>query len=80
MSDDQITNLHRRMDSQDKILAEIRDKLVSHIAEEEMIKPAISDLVALWRGSKIIGGILGSLAALGAGLWAFVEWTRNHLR
>lgn len=78
--EDPIANLHRRMDTQDEILREIRDKIVAHIATETEMKPALDELVALWKGSKVISRILASLFAAGAALWALFVWAKEHLK
>jgi len=72
-----IANLHRRMDSQDTILREIDRKITAHLAESDSIRPALEELVALWKGSKIIIPILASMAAA---VWAVVGWAKDHLK
>ena len=64
---DLINNIHRRMDIQDDLLREIRDKVIS----QETMKPALEELVALWKGSKIMIPLLASAAAM---IWAVVAW------
>lgn len=65
------------MDAQDAVLTEIRDMVVSHIATEREIKPAIDELVALWKGSKLI---IPLLASAGAMLWAVIAWAKDHVK
>ena len=72
-----IQNLHRRLDTQDALLREIRDTVISHIATEKEIKPAVDELVAMWKGSKIIIPILASAAAT---LWAVLAWAKDHVK
>jgi hypothetical protein len=72
-----IQNLHRRMDTQDKILLEIRDTITAHIATEATIKPAIEELVTLWKGSKLI---IPMMVAAALSLWGFVEWAMAHIK
>ncbi len=72
-----IQNLHRRMDTQDKILLEIRDTITAHIATEEEVKPAIDELVSLWKGSKILIPLLVSASAMA---WAVFSWTKDHIK
>lgn len=74
---DELANLHRRMDTQDTLLREIRDKVVGHIAEESTYKTALEELVVLWRGSKII---IPTFAAITACLWAVIVWFRDHVK
>ena len=77
---DSIENLHRRMDTQDALLREIRDKVVAHIAADKEMKPSLDELVALWKGSKIISAILAALCAFGAALWALFVWAKDHIK
>ena len=72
-----IANLHRRMDSQDRLLLEIDRKITSHMAESDAIKPALEELVALWKGSKILIPIMAGAAARG---WADTAWAKDHLK
>lgn len=68
-----INNIHRRMDLQDDLLREIRDKVIS----QENMKPALEELVALWKGSKIMIPLLASAAAM---IWAVVAWAKDHIK
>ena len=70
---DLINNINRRMDLQDDLLREIRDKVIS----QETMKPALEDLVALWKGSKIMIPMMASAAGL---LWAFWTWAQDHIK
>ena len=72
-----IANLHRRMDQQDKMLLEIRDKINAHVVESDQTRPALEELVALWKGSKILIPILASMAAA---VWAVVAWAKEHIK
>lgn len=77
---DPIQNLHRRMDTQDALLLEIRDRVVAHIAKENEMKPALDELVSLWKGSKVISRILATLCAFGAAVWALFVWAKDHIK
>ena len=68
-----INNIHRRMDIQDDLLREIRDKVIS----QETMKPALEELVTLWKGSKIMIPMMASAAGL---LWAFWTWAKDHIK
>ena len=68
-----INNIHRRMDLQDDLLREIRDKVIS----QETMKPALEELVTLWKGSKIMIPMMASAAGL---LWAFWTWAKDHIK
>lgn len=70
---DLINNIHRRMDLQDDLLREIRDKVIS----QETMKPALEELVTLWKGSKIMIPLLASAAAM---IWAVVAWAQDHIK
>jgi hypothetical protein len=72
-----ISNLHRRMDSQDRILLEIDRKITSHMAESDTIRPALEELVSLWKGSKILIPIMASAAAM---IWAVIVWAKDHIK
>lgn len=76
----EIEHLHRRMDAQDALLLEIRDKIVAHIALEAEVRPAIDELVALWKGSKVMSRIMATLFAAGAAVWALFVWARDHIK
>jgi len=70
---DLINNIHRRMDLQEDLLREIRDKVIS----QETMKPALEELVTLWKGSKIMIPLLASAAAM---IWAVVAWLKDHIK
>ena len=70
---DLISNIHRRMDLQDDLLREIRDRVIS----QETMKPALEELVTLWKGSKIMIPLLASAAAM---IWAVVAWAKDHIK
>ncbi len=78
--EDPIANIHRRMDTQDVLLTEIRDMIVAHIATEKEMKPALDELVSLWKGSKIMSRILATVCAGAAVLWALFVWAKDHLK
>lgn len=72
------------MDTQDELLREIRDMIVSHIAEHEERKiiasasaKALDEIVLLWRASKIIIPALILIVTAAAGAWA---WAKDHVR
>lgn len=70
---DLISNIHRRMDAQDALLLEIRDKVIS----QESMKPALDDLVSLWKGSKIVFPILVAMITFLGAAWT---WGKDHLK
>lgn len=65
------------MDQQDKMLLEIRDKVNAHVIEFDKARPALDELVTLWRGSKILIPMLAAMVATG---WAVIAWAKEHLR
>lgn len=68
-----ISNLNRRMDKQDAMLLEIRDKVTA----QETMKPALDELVSLWKGSKIVIPMMASAAGI---IWAFWTWAKDHIK
>lgn len=79
-----ISNIHRRMDNQDTLLRDIRDKLIEqatrlddHLEAEKEVKPALDELITIWRGSKLIFPILAGIAA---GCWAIISWAKEHIK
>ena len=72
-----LENIHRRLDSQDKLLLEIRDTMTAHIAEEKSVKPALDELISLWKGSKILIPMIAGAAAM---VWAVISWSKDHIR
>jgi hypothetical protein len=69
--------LIRRMDRQDEMLLEIRDKINAHLAESDNMRPALDELVSLWKGSKLIIPIMTGLAAL---IWSVWTWGKDHIK
>ena len=74
---DLIANIHRRMDSQDKLLLEIRDTITTHIATDSNIKPALDELITIYKGSKLI---IPALVFMAGTLWAFWTWATDHIK
>ena len=72
-----LENIHRRLDTQDKLLLEIRDTMTAHIAEEKSVKPALDELISLWKGSKVLIPMLAGAAAM---IWAVISWSKDHIR
>lgn len=75
-----VDEITRRLDEQDKVLKEIRDTLVTHLAVDKEMKPSLDELVSLWKGSKVISAILAALFAFGAGVWALFSWAKDHIK
>ena len=72
-----IANIHRRMDKQDEMLREIRDAMSKHVIESDQIKPALEELVVLWRGSKMLLPIIATTVGM---IWAIYAWAKDHIK
>lgn len=75
-----VEEITKRLDKQDVMLTEIRDTIGSHIAVDREMKPALDELVSLWKGSKIISAIIAALFAAGAALYALFVWAKDHIK
>lgn len=72
-----IANIHRRMDKQDELLREIRDRMNEHIITSDGMRPAIEELVTIWKGSKIL---IPLLIGMTGAIWAIIAWAKDHLK
>lgn len=78
MSDSEIiASINERLDKQEQMLMEIRDKIMAHMVESDNLKPTLDEIASLWKGSKILIPILSTIAAVG---WAIVAWADKHVR
>ncbi|MCC7310792.1 MAG: hypothetical protein IT510_06055 [Sulfuritalea sp.] len=75
-----VDEIGKRLDKQDVMLVEIRNTLVSHLAVDKEMRPALDELVSLWKGSKVISAILAALFAAGAALWGLFVWAKDHIK
>lgn len=73
-------DLNKRMDKQDELLSEIKEAVIKHKTQFEEMKPALDELVSLWKGSKVISSIIAAGCAVGAGLWALIVWAKDHIK
>ena len=80
MPEAEIRNIHERLDKQDVLLRDIHTMLIGHLATEAEMKPSLDELISLWRGSKVLSGVLAALIAGGAALWALFVWAKDHLK
>ena len=80
MGDNDVTQLHRRLDKQDIVLTEIRDQLIAHVAKYEEVSPHLKEMVSLWQGSKIIAFISAAVAAFAGALWGTFVWAKDHIK
>ena len=56
-------------------LAEYKEALTKHIAEENRIAPALDELVSLWKGSKIL---IPTIGTFGVGIGWLISWLKDH--
>lgn len=82
-----VSHMHRRIDEQDQSLLEIKELVLKqtsllnfHIQMENEIKPALEELVTLWRGSKVMGRIIIGISAIGAIFGGFIVWVKDHVK
>jgi len=80
MSEDNLSQLFHRMDKQDIILQNIQEKLLTHLVVDKEMKPALDELVTLWRGSKLLSAIILSFATVGGVIWGLVVWAKDHIK
>lgn len=83
----ELLNIHRRMDNQDKVLAdqnkvlqEISEKLSVHIEVDATVKPSVDELVTMLKGMKFLRAAVLFVAPLGAVVWQAFVWFRDHFR
>ena len=74
---DAIQDIHRRMDTQDNILREIRDMVIAHITTEAKTAQATEELVTLYKGSKLL---IPMLAAAAVAVWSIFVWAKDHIK
>lgn len=56
-------------------LSEYKDALTKHVAEQNKIAPALDELVSLWKGSKVLIPMIGTL---GVGIGWLISWLKDH--
>lgn len=76
----EILNLHRRMDNQDAMLADISKKMTAHLAVEETVKPSVDELVKLLNGIKFLRGTILIIAPVCVGLYSLGVWIKEHVK
>jgi len=76
----EILNLHRRMDNQDAMLADISQKMTTHLAVEETVKPSVDELVRLLNGIKFLRATILIIAPLSVGLYNLGVWVKDHIK
>jgi hypothetical protein len=81
MTDNEVfRQINRRMDKQDELLAEIREEQVRVAAAAESIAPALDEIIAFWKGSRILARILGTAAALCSLAVGALVWAKDHVK
>lgn len=73
-------DIKERFDKQDEVLSRIEKALIEHLAVDKEMKPSLDELVSLWKGSKIVSGIIAGACAIGAGVWALIVWANDHIK
>ena len=79
--------INRRLDKQDEqlakqgdLLSEIREEQVRVAAAAESIAPALDEIIAFWKGSRILARILGTAAALCSLAVGALVWSKEHIK
>lgn len=75
-----IDHIHKRLDKQDDMLLKISETITKHVATEEQLRPHLEELVALWRGSRIMGAIVGGVAVILGSIWGAIGWAKDHIK
>ena len=70
-------NIKDRLNRIEDMLLKTTEMLTRHVAAEEQIKPALEELITLWRGSKLVLPILASVVIALVGV---LTWTKDHIR
>lgn len=70
-------DMRHRLDRIEDLLTCTKEALTRHIAEEATLKPALEELITLWKGSKILFPILAALSVAAAGAFT---WIKEHVR
>lgn len=75
-----LRQINRRLDKQDEQLAAIREEQIRVASAAEALAPAVEEIVAFWKGSRILARILGTLAALGSLAVGAIVWSKEHIK
>ena len=70
-------NITDRLNRIEDMLLKTTEMLTRHVAAEEQIKPALEELITLWRGSKLVFPILASLVVALVGI---IAWSKDHIQ
>lgn len=76
----EIISIHEQLADLKRSNAELSDMLRLHVAKAEDIEPVLTELVSLWRASKILGVLLAAIATTAGGIWALILWARDHVK
>lgn len=66
-----------RLDSQDKVLEELRGMLTVRNSQDDDLRPTLHEIVLLWRASKIA---IPTLVMLVGAIWALAAWAKDHIK
>ena len=69
-------NIRDRLNRIEDMLLKTTEMLTRHVAAEAQIKPALDELIILWRGSKLVFPILASLVVALVGI---IAWSKDHI-
>lgn len=69
-----------RLDRQDAMLSEIRHALSVHITLEAETKPALDELLTIWRGSRVMIPILLGFVTMIAAMYGGLSWLKDHIK
>ncbi len=72
--------LLHRMDIQDRVLNEIQATLRVHMALEAETKPALDELLSIWKGSRVIIPVLLGFCTLIAAFYSAGSWLKDHIK
>ncbi len=75
-----LRQINRRLDKQDEQLAAIREEQIRVASAAEALAPALEEVVAFWKGSRILAKILGTLAALASLAVGAIVWSADRLK
>ncbi len=75
-----IRRIEKRLDQQDEVLKEIREEQIRVAETAKAMAPALEEVVAFWKGSRILAKILGTLAALASLAVGAIVWSADRLK
>lgn len=70
-------NITDRLNRIEDMLLKTTEMLTRHVAADEQLKPALDELITLWRGSKLVLPVLASVVVAFVGV---LTWAKDHIR